>query len=173
MEQSTKSIATNYGLYLGGALAAITTLGYAAYLELFTLWWFNIIIFIIVIIVGIISISKSKKSLDGIISFKECFTSWFITIALGVFISSVVTFLIFGIIDPETAETLKQNSIEATINLMEGFGTPVEVIAETVDKLEQQDNFSLETTLLNTAIFIVILSVIGLIASLIMKRSED
>jgi hypothetical protein len=173
MEQSTKSIATNYGLYLGGLLGAITVLGYAAYLELFTQWWFTLFIFITVIIFGVISVSSSKKAQNGVISFKECFTSWLITVALGVGISALITFMIFGIIDPEAAETLKQSAIEASINMMEGFGTSADVIAEAVDKMEQQDNFSIATTLMNTAVYIVILSVVGLIVSLIMKRSDD
>ena len=173
MEQTTKSIATNNGLYLGGILAAITVLAYAAYLDLFTKWWFGIISAIIIIVFGVMSISKSRALQNGIISFKEAFTSYFLTVIIGLALATIVSFVIFNIIDPEAAETLKQKTIEMTINMMEGFGAPAETVAEQVDQLEKLDQFSIGNTLKNLAYQIVFFSVIGLIASLIMKRTEE
>ena len=173
MENSIKSSATNLGLYLGGALAVMTILAYAAYLDLLTKWWYGILMAIVIICVGIYSIAKSKGLQNGIISFKEAFGSYFITTILGVLISTVVTYILFNIIDPEAAETLKQKTIEATINMMEGFGTPAEAVAEAVDQMEKTDNFGLGNIAKSMAIQIAFFGVIGLIASLVMKKSEE
>ena len=173
MENSIKSSATNLGLYLGGGLAAITILTYAAYLDLLTKWWFGILMAIVIIAVGIYSVAKSKGLQNGIISFKEAFGSYFLTVIIGLLISTVVTYVLFNIIDPDAAETLKQKTIEASINMMEGFRTPPEVVAEAVDQMEKTDNFSLGNIAKSMAIQIAFFGVIGLIASLVMKKTEE
>lgn len=172
MEKSIKSIATNYGLYLGGFIAIITVLGYATYLELFTKWWFGILMALIIIVFGIVSVAKSKDSQEGILSFKSAFGAYFLTVLLGLLISTIISFVIFNIIDPEAAETLKQLTIEATVNMMEGFGTPAETISETVDQMEAQNNYSIGNIFKGMAFQLVFFSVIGLIVAAIMKRSD-
>ena len=81
METSIKSSAINYGLYLGGFLATSTILAYAFYLDLFTKWWYGIGLMLIIIVLGVFSAIKSKSTLNGFISFKDAFASYFIPIA--------------------------------------------------------------------------------------------
>jgi hypothetical protein len=172
MDKTIKSIATNYGLYLGGILAGFIVLAYAVKLELLATFWYGIIMFLAVIACGVISVAKSKSALDGFISFKQGFTSYFITILIGILISSIIYYIIFNIIDLEAAETLKQQAIEKTINFMEGFGTPSETIAETVDKMENENQFSIGNIVQSLAMQLVLYSVIGLIVAAIMKRKD-
>ena len=143
MEKTIKSIAINFGLYLGATLGGITVLAYALYLDLLTKWWLGILLFVIIIVYGIISVSKSKASLGGYISFKESFSSYFITVAIGVIISTLVSVLVFNFIDPEAAVALKEKTIEATLQIMKNFNAPEEE------------------------------AVIGLIVSLIMKKTNE
>ncbi|WJJ97885.1 DUF4199 domain-containing protein [Algibacter luteus] len=172
MEKSLKSIATNYGLYLGVLLAAVTVLAYAVKLELLTNMWLGITLLIVIIVFGIISIVKVKQAQGGFASFKEAFTSYFITILLGLLISTVVSFLIFNVVDTDAAETLKQKTIEQTVQMMEGFNTPVEVIDETVEKMEAQNQFGIAGVLKNLAGQLVLFSIIGLIVAAVMKKSN-
>ncbi|SHI29235.1 DUF4199 domain-containing protein [Algibacter luteus] len=172
MEKSLKSIATNYGLYLGVLLAAVTVLAYAVKLELLTNMWLGITLLIVIIVFGIISIVKVKQAQGGFASFKEAFTSYFITILLGLVISTVVSFLIFNVVDTDAAETLKQKTIEQTVQMMEGFNTPVEVIDETVEKMEAQNQFGIAGVLKNLAGQLVLFSIIGLIVAAVMKKSN-
>ena len=58
METSTKSIAINFGLYLGGILSLLTVMAYAISLDLFTKWWFGIAMMILVIVLGVMSSTK-------------------------------------------------------------------------------------------------------------------
>jgi len=174
METSTKSSAINYGLYLGGLMALTTILGYALYLDLLTKWWLGILLFIVIIVFGILSALKSKSIQNGVITFKEAFSSYFITVAIGIIISMVISILIFNFIDPEAAIALKEKTIDATIQMMRSFNAPEEAVAQTLEQMEAQKNqFSIAPQLQSNAIFLVIQAVIGLIVALIVKRDPE
>jgi hypothetical protein len=174
METSTKSSAINFGLYLGGLMALITILGYALYLDLLTKWWLGIILFIVIIVSGILSALKSKRMQDGYITFKDAFSSYFITVAIGIIISMVISIIIFNFVDPDAAIALKEKTIEATIQMMRNFNAPEEAVAQTLEQMEAQKNqFSIAPQLQSNAIFLVIQAVIGLIVALIVKRDPE
>ena len=173
MEKSIKSVATNYGLYLGILLVFWTGLCYVISLELLVNFWFNLLVLPLVIIVfGVISISKSKKNLGGFISFKEAFTSYFITILIGLLISSVVSIVLFNFVDTEAAGELKEIVVEKTISMMERFSAPPETIATQIEALEAQDTFSFKTQFLQFLQGLLFFTIIGLIAAAIMKKNN-
>jgi len=172
MEKSIKSLATNWGLYLGGALSLLTVLGYVN-LDLFTKWWFGIGMLILIIIFGIISAMKSRGLLNGFISFKEAFTSYFITIALGLVISTIVSILIFNFIDPDAAITLKEKILDSTVQMMQNFGAPEDAIAQTVEKMEADESmFAIGKVLQSLAFQLIGYSVVGLIVALVVKKNN-
>ncbi|WP_298345299.1 DUF4199 domain-containing protein [uncultured Algibacter sp.] len=172
MEKSLKSIATNYGLYLGVFLALITVIAYAVNLELLTNMWLGIAILLVIVVFGIIAVAKVKQSQNGFASFKESFTSFFITVLIGLLISTVVSFLIFNVIDTGAAETLKQKTIEQTVQMMEGFNAPVDAIDKTVEQMESQNQFGIVGILKSLAFQLVLFSIIGLIAAAAMKKNN-
>ena len=117
MEKSLKSIATNHGLYLGVLLALITVLAYAINIELLTSMWVGISILIAIIVFGIISVAKIKQAQNGFASFKQSFTAYFITVLIGLLISTFVSFLLFNVVDTDAAEVLKEKTIEKTVEM--------------------------------------------------------
>lgn len=172
MEKSLKSSAINFGLYLGLTLASINIILYVIDVKLFNSMWLGISIFISIIIFGIMSVNASKKLLGGYISFKKAFTSYFITVALGLFISTVIYFLIFNVIDTESAQVLAEMQIENQVKMMENFGAPQASIDEAITKLENNDPFSIGNQLLGYAIFLTIMSLVGLIVAGVTKRND-
>ena len=173
MEKSIKSIATNNGLYLGLFIAVVYVISYAINIELLTKWWIGIIMLLAIIVFGIVSISKSKKVQNGFISFKEAFTSYFITVLIGLIVASVVAIVLFNVIDPDAAITLKEKTIESTAEMMRNWNAPEESIVETVEKMREQPNqFSIGSVLQSLVFQLILFSVIGLIASLIMKKAD-
>ncbi|WP_445732638.1 DUF4199 domain-containing protein [Mariniflexile sp.] len=172
MEKSLKSIATNYGLYLGVLLAFLTVVSYAVNLELLTNMWYGIFILVAIIAFGIVSVAKTKQAQNGFATFKEAFTSYFITVLIGLAISTLVSYLLFNFIDTEAATVLKEKTIEKTVSMMEGFNTPKEVIAQAVENIESQDQFSILNILKGLAGYIVLFSIIGLIVAAAMKKSN-
>ncbi|CAH8290579.1 uncharacterized protein DUF4199 [Mariniflexile fucanivorans] len=172
MEKSVKSIATNYGLYLGVLLALFTVLAYAISLELLTEMWYGIVILIVIVAFGIVSVAKIKQAQDSYASFKEAFTAYFITVLIGLVISTFVSFLLFNVIDTDAAALLKEMTIEKTIQMMEGFNTPSEAIAQAVENIENQDQFGLLSIVKGLAGYLVFFSIIGLIVAAAMKKSK-
>ena len=172
METTTKSSSTNNGLYLGAVLSVITVLIYAVNLDLFTEWWFGIILFVVVVAFGVISAVKSRTLLNGFISFKDAFTSYFITILVGSIISTVVGIAIFTFIDPEAANYLNEQILVVTKQTMERFGMPEEAMLAALEEAAKNDNFSLATQFKNFVFGLAFYALIGLIVALIVKKTD-
>ena len=170
--QIIKKNATNIGLTLGITLALITTLAYALNLDLFTKWWFGTLLFVLTITFGIVSVSKSKGALNGFISFKEAFTSYFIAVLIGALIYTIVTIVIFILVDPDAATYLQEKIIEMTVGMMERFGVPESEIAKQVEALQSTNSYSLGKQVQGFFISLVIYSVVGLLIALIFKRNN-
>lgn len=170
---SIKKSAVNYGLLLGAILALMTTLMYVIDTELFTKWWIGILSFLVVLIVAIVSVAKAKGLLHGFMSFKEAFTVYFITVALGSLISTLVGILIFNIIDPDLAVYLQERTLEMTAEFLRKMGTPEADISQQMSKMGEQDNFSILTQLKNYVFGLAFLSVLGLLVALIFKSKNQ
>lgn len=172
MENSIKSSAINYGLYLGGALALVTVAIYAIDLSLMVNMWLGILLLLVIVGFGVVATAKAKGILEGFLSFKQAFTSYFITVVVGITISTVISAILFNFIDPEAAVQMKQMTIDTTISMMEGFGAPAETIAEAVENIENQNQYGVVSLLKSLVWSFVIQAVIGLIVAAIMKRSN-
>mgnify|MGYP003665277239 CR=1 FL=1 len=172
MEKSLKSVAINYGMYLGAILSLLTVIGYAVSLDLFTQIWFGISFLVIIIVLGILSVSQSKKLSGGFISFKNAFTSYFITILIGLIISAVVSIIIFNFIDPEAATVLQEKIIDSQMERLKSFNVPTEAIAEAMEKMENQGNMYSIGNILQSIIWqLAGFSVVGLIVAAVMKKN--
>ena len=79
----------------------------------------------------------------GFISFKQAFASYFITIAVGTLIATVVGIAIFTYIDPEAATYLNEQILILSKQTMERFGAPQEVIQAAIEEASTKNNFSL------------------------------
>jgi c-di-AMP phosphodiesterase-like protein len=173
MEPTTKSSAINNGLYLGAILSLITVLIYAVNLDLFTEWWLGIILFIVVVAYGVVSAMKSRTILNGFISFKQAFTSYFITIAIGTLVATVIGVAIFTFIDPEAATYLNEQILLVTKQTMERFGMPQEAMQAALEEAATKNNFSLAMQGQAFVFRLAFYAVIGLIVALIVKKTDD
>ena len=172
MEKSIKSLSINYGLYLGLALTVITVLVYALYLDLFIEWWFSILLILMIIGFGLMASLKSKTMLGGFITFKQAFTSYFITVAVGTLISTIVGIVIFTLVDPEAAQYIDEKIIEMTVDTMEAWGAPQDSINQTITQMEDKESFSLGAQVQSYFVRLVILSLLGLIVAVSVKKKD-
>ena len=173
MEQTTKSAAINYGVYLGAITSLITIIIYGVDIDLFTAPWLGIVLFIIVVAFGAVSALNSRKLLGGFISFKQAFSSYFITIAVGTLMSSIVGIVIFTYIDPEAAIYLNEQVLILTKETMERIGFPKEAIIAAIEEASEKDNFSLGAQTQAFVFRLVFYAVIGLIVGLIVKKTDS
>ena len=173
MEQTTKSAAINYGVYLGAITSLITIIIYGVDIDLFTAPWLGIVLFIIVVAFGAVSALNSRKLLGGFISFKQAFSCYFITIAVGTLMSSIVGIVIFTYIDPEAAIYLNEQVLILTKETMERIGLPQEAIIAAIEEASKKDNFSLGAQTQAFVFRLVFYAVIGLIVGLIVKKTDS
>tara|TARA_B100000795_G_scaffold112523_1_gene83392 strand:+ start:18106 stop:18648 length:543 start_codon:yes stop_codon:yes gene_type:complete len=169
---TVKESAIQYGLILGGILAISTVLMYALNQELFLSPWIGITTIIVVIGAGIVSTAKAKDILGGIMTFREAFSAYFITTAIGLLISTAVGILIFAIVDPELANYLNEESIEVARMFMERLNTPEAAIEEALKDIKGVNNFSILNQGKSYLSGLIFQSVIGLLIGLIFKKRD-
>lgn len=172
MEPTAKSNSINLGLYLGATLAAIIVIIYAINLDLMVTWWIGIGLLVLIVTFGIISAKKAKAISGGYISFKDAFVNYFITIAIGTGISSLLSIIIFNFVDPEAATYLNEQILMVSKQNMERFGAPQEIIEKAIEEASQKNNYSIGNQLQSYIFALALYSVIGLIVAAIIKKSD-
>ncbi|WP_298238831.1 DUF4199 domain-containing protein [uncultured Algibacter sp.] len=173
MRKSLKSIAINYGLYLGITLALLTILVYAFSLELFVNPLYIISVMIATIIFGLISIINCKKFFNGYINFKEAFKTYFIVAIIGLGINTLVTFVLFNVIDTEASETIKEKTIEKFIEMLKGMNTSEQEISNTIGKIKNENLYSFSNLLQRLIMnYLLPITIIGLISAAFIKKTN-
>jgi len=172
MEPTNKSNSINLGLYLGGILSLIIVLVYAFNLDLFIEWWLGILLLVLVVAFGVVAANKVKKANGGFISFKESFIHYFIAIAVGTLIGTVISIAIFAFIDPEAATYLNEQILIVTKTSMERFGAPQETITAALEKASETDNFSVGMQMQSYVFRLAGYAIVGLIVALIVKKTD-
>ena len=172
MEPTVKSNSTNLGLYLGATLAAIIVLIYAIDLDLMVKWWLGTGLLVLIVVFGVVSAVIAKANSGGYISFKDAFINYFITVAIGTGISSLISIVIFNFVDPEAATYLNEQILLITKQSMERFGAPAEVVEKAIDEASQKNNYSIGNQLQSYVFQLAFYAVVGLIVALIIKKTD-
>ena len=172
MNPIVKSKGIYFGIILGAVLSFVTAGIYAIDISSLLNPWLMGVFFLLVVVLGVLAIAGAKKLFNGFISFKDAFSTFFVVIVVGFLISTLVSYLIFNVIDPEAKDVLKQLTIEKTTELMERFNVPEEAFDEAIAKVEETDSFSLVSQIKNYFISLAMYSVIGLIVAAIMKKKN-
>jgi hypothetical protein len=168
-----KKNAVSYGVLTGIGSVLITTLIYVIDLELFTAWWVSLVSATFYIVVAIILLSKTKKELKDVFTFKDAFTTYFICALIGIIISVIFNIILFNIIDPTAKETIKEITIKYMISTLEKFNTPPAAINEAIKNLQENDQFSIPGLLKGSLTYIVINSIFGLILAAFFKNKQS
>jgi len=173
MKEIIKKTGINFGLIFGFLVSLIVLYAFAVDSSILTNYWIVLLVpFLLVIISGLFAIGTVKKDQNGFISFKEGFTTYFIMIALGLLINTVVSIMIFNVIAPEFQETVKELQITKTTEMMESFNVPYEQIDEAIEKINEDNQFAIQKQMLSYVIGLAIYSIFGLLLALILKRNN-
>jgi uncharacterized membrane protein YraQ (UPF0718 family) len=172
MTQAVKKNGVSFGVVLGIFSVLTTSVIYAIDLSLFASFWLGIILFIIYLTIGIVAVAKSKKALGGYISFREAFTTFFITMLIGLIINMIFSFLLFNVIDPQAAETIKEHIVELTVSMGQKFGTPADQLKEQIKQIQESESYSLVSQLKTFFGMLLFYIIIGLIVAAAMKKNK-
>ena len=172
MNEIIKKNGISFGIITGVISLLITFSIYIIDLSLMTKWWLALLIMLFYIIIGCVLLIKTKKELGGFMSFKEGFTTYFISAVIGIAISVVFNIILYNYIDPEAADTLKQLTMESTANIMKGFGAPASEIKKAIENLQEYEQFSVIEQIKGSAYSIIGSSIFGLILAAIFKKDK-
>ncbi|RBN48946.1 DUF4199 domain-containing protein [Flavobacterium psychrolimnae] len=161
-----------FGVIIGVVSALITATIYAIDLNLFTSWWIGALSIVTYLIIGIVLLSKTKKELNNVFTFKDAFTTYFIATLIGILISTVFNILLFNIIDPSAKDTLNELMIKYTANMMQKLGTPASAINEAIAKMKENNPYSTVELLKGSAFSIIFSSIFGLILAAFFKSKS-
>lgn len=131
------------------------------------------ILLFIVIAFGILSTYIAKQKLGGYLTFKEAFIPYFLTVAIGVLASTLFLFILYGLLDTETAALVKQDSIALTQQQMHNFGVPSEQAAQSVQMVTESNPYSFGTLLMSAATRVLMLCIPGLIVALAFRNKSE
>lgn len=174
MNQDMKKIIQNYGLIVAGIGILYTAIAYlTGNPGLFTVWYLGLGVGVIGIVIQIVGVTKYRSSQGGFMSFKDGFTIYFMTALLATVLSTLFSMLIFNVVDTQFADLVNNEILEATISRMEGFGTPEEVIKQTIEKMEESGGqFTLMNQLKSLAYAMIFNAIIALIVAAFTKKNR-
>ncbi|TDD94432.1 DUF4199 domain-containing protein [Flavobacterium cellulosilyticum] len=173
MNEIIKKNGISFGIITGVVAALITATIYAIDLNLFTAWWVTVISITISITIAIVLLSKTKNELNGVFTFKDAFTTYFISAVIGIMISVSFSIILFNVIDPSAKDAVKEISIKYAVGMMEKFNTPTAAINEAVKKLQENDQFSIIEQLKGSVFSIVFSALFGLLLALVFKSKPS
>lgn len=161
-----------YGIILALISIIITTLIYIVDETIMIKWWFGLISLAISLGLLIYFGIGIRNENGGFMKFKTAFVLVFLIVLVSSIIGSAYNLVLYTVIDPELGGRLTEASIEQAQAMMERFGMPEgPQMDEALDKIREQDNFSLTNLLKSSAIGSIVISLIlGLIVGAIIKK---
>ena len=168
-----KKNGVTFGIVTGIISCLLTSAIYAIDLNLFIKPWIGAVSIVIYLIIGIVLLSKTKKEINGFFSFKDAFTTYFISAIVGILISTIFNILLFNFIDPSAKDTLNEITIKYTINMMQKFGAPSSSINEAIKGMKESSPYDIDSLLKGMITSIVFSSIFGLIMAAFFKTRRS
>lgn len=173
MEQA-KKIGIRYGLILGCFPILVTLLAYLAFPSILGNYWVGSLVIIANIVFLLLSVIYAKRALGGYLSFKEAFTAFMFTWIISAAMGAVFNILLFKVIDPAFAETVKEISIEASVDMMETFGMSDEQMEQAIEQAEAgvEKQYSYAGMLMGFLYSTVFGAILGLITAAVFQKKR-
>jgi hypothetical protein len=169
MNEIIKKNGVCFGFIFGLVSIAITSIIYITDVQLFLSGWITFLKVVIFTVIAIVLLTKTKKQLKGKYPFKEAFTTYFISAAIGILIATMFEIILFNFIEPALKDTLKEMSIKFTVNLLEKFGAKSSDINKAVAEMQNTDQFSIGQMIKGMFTYYVFAALFGLILAAIFK----
>ncbi len=170
--KSIKGIAFRSGLYLGAILAVITITAYSIDWDLMMSPWFQPIKLLLVILFAIYATYQGRRHHRQKYSFRNAFSAYFITLALGLFIFTLVNYILFDLYDPAAGEYLSRLSIDQIRETLEKAGRDPEKIKANIEALKHSDQFSIANQFKGYVFNLALYAMFGVIVAFIFKKKK-
>lgn len=173
MNQTIKNVGVKIGFLLALILSIVNIGIYFYDYTIMASTANGFILLFVIIIFGLIATALAKYKIGGFIIFKEAFTPYIITVSIGILISTLVQYLIYSVIDPETGELLKQTFRDLYVTeISKSNGTPEE-IAASIAEVQKTNPLAFGGLISSAVIRIAMLSVAGILIALIFRNRSE
>ncbi len=171
MNSVVQSTAVKYGLIAAAINVGWLLLAYLVDLSLFVNPWAGVALWLVGIVIFILAVVKVRSTLEGYISFKEAFSTFILSYLINAAIAMIFAVLLFNFIDPAAAEEIQELTIERSVEMFENFGMADDEIDAAIEKMENQNSFSLGNQLRGLLMGIAFYAIVGLIVAAVMKKN--
>lgn len=173
MKKKLELTPLDYGIMLGVLLSMLTCLVYIINIGLLADVTISIIITLLtlflVILLGILS-AKSKRNLDGSLSFKTSFLAFFCSVTFGLLLSALFSYVLFNIVDTEAEPAFKKILMNDISKRLTAAGAPKSIIFAELNALKNKNIFGLYEIIKSNVIYMFLTAFLGLIVSLFLKK---
>lgn len=173
MNEIVKKNGITFGVIMGVVSVLITATLYAVDLELFVNKGVGVMSMVVYLILGVVVVSRTKKQLQGQITFKEAFTSYFLAAVIGSTISVLFNIVLFNLIDPAAKETLRDITLKYTVESLKSWNVPPSAINQTIKDLQEKDTYAPGSQMFGLIISFILNAILGLILALIFKSKSS
>lgn len=173
IHETIKKNGITFGIITGLTSILITTLIYSIDLNLFTSPWIGFTNLALYLVIAIVLLIKTKKEFKGVFTFKDAFTTYFISALIGIAISIVFNIILFNFVDPSAKDTIKELTIKYMLSAMEKFNAPATTINKAIKDLKENDQFSIIGLLKGSLSNIVFCTIFGLILAAFFKSKPS
>lgn len=173
MNATFKKNAINFGIISGVIGILVTTIMYLVDLKLFVNMWIGFSLLAVWIIIGCMLLSKAKKENQGVMTFKEGFSTYFLSALIGILLSTAFNIILFNYIDTAARETVTEHLLDMQVGMMQKFGAPQESINEAIAKIKESSQFSVKGQLFGIFQSLIGSIIFGLILAAIFKSKSS
>lgn len=161
-----------YGMISAAAAALVFVVLYILGAEYFmspAAWISSYLLPLLFAIIGALSI---KKKNNGFLNFNEALKVSFGILVITGLVSTIISYFIFNYLDVAFAERMKQLTIEKSQEMMQRFNVPESEMEKAMDKISEQDLFSLGSLSKSFAYACIMYFIEALILSAIIKKKK-
>jgi magnesium-transporting ATPase (P-type) len=135
--------------------------------------YFGGITIIITVVMGILSILQTKSRLNGLITFKEAFSSYFYTLLIGTIIGTLYLIILFKLFfNPEKITFIKQTLIDFNVHIMKLNNASPSDISKSVALSEKFDPSNAIEIITSSLKYLLRDCLIGFIVALIFRNKR-
>lgn len=173
IHETIKKNGITFGIITGLTSVLITALIYSINLNLFTSPWIGFANLALYFTIAVVLLVKTKKEFKDTFTFKDAFTTYFISALIGIVISVVFNIILFNFVDPSAKDTIKELTLKYMVSAMEKFNTPAETINKAINDMKENDQFSIIGLLKGSLSNIVFCTIFGLILAAFFKSKPS
>lgn len=167
-----KSISLKQGLHLGLILVLLTIISYFINWDIFLSPWFQFAKFLIVIAMAAYASYLARKAHHKVFSFRDGFSAFFITVAVGLGIFTVVNWLLFDFFATDAGHYINDTAISIRQEQLEALDQDPEKIKEEIKQLRDSYQFSFLSQFQGYIITLVLYCLLAPLVALIFKTKK-